>query len=335
MPNLESSNFIRAVDNTAVLETILPKDQLTPLFMDGGDDGLAVTDAELITASLTLANEDNILMTVLMDGGRTSAAYQVFLDALCQNRNDCVAVLSVPFAAESTAITYLTEVIDYRRNTLNLNSSFSALYTPHVSIFDKFNDRNIFVSPDGYAAAAISETAANFEIWFPPAGFKRGLLLNVLDLRRRYTKAERDLLYNAGINPIRFAPGQGIAIFGQKTLLSRASALDRLNVRLLLIAIQPSIAKALEDFLFDLNDEGTRSIAQAKVESFMDNIKGRRGVTDFKVVANDTNNTPEDIDNNRMNLDLFIKPNRSLEFINFRTIITSTGQSFEDASTAV
>lgn len=324
---LISSEYINAVDNTAVDDSIIPLSQATPLAMNGGDDGAAVTDSEMQIGADALANTDDILVTVLMDGGRTSVPYQRYLDGICQNRKDCVAVLSVPFAKEASA-SYLTDIIDYRRTELNLNSSFSALYTPHVSIFDKFNDRNIYVSPDGYAAGAISETASNFEIWFPPAGLRRGLI-NVLDVRRRFTKGERDALYNAGINPIKFSPGQGIAIWGQKTLSSRPSALDRLNVRLLLISIQPAIARALEDFLFELNDEATRSIARGRVQSFMDNIQGRRGVTEFLVVADSTNNSAEDIDNYRMNLDLYIKPTRSLEFINFRTIIVSTGDSFE------
>lgn len=330
---LESSSHIRAKDNIAVDEAIIPKSQLSVVSMAGGDDGAAVTDAEMIAAADALSNPDDLLLTVLMDGGRASVPYQLYLDGICQNRKDCVSVLSTPFASEASS-SYIADLKDYRNNQLNLNSSFSALYSPHVSIYDKFNDRNIYIAPDGYAAGAISETAANFEIWFPPAGYNRGII-SVLDVKRRFTKGERDDLYNSGINPIRFSPGQGIAIWGQKTLSAKPSALDRLNVRLLLIVIQPAIAKLLEDFLFDLNDSATRSIAEARVKSFMDNIKGRRGVTDFQVVANSTNNSAEDIDNYRMNLDLYIKPTRSIEFINFRTIIVSTGDSFDSVSQSV
>ena len=327
---LKSSSYIRALDNGAVASTVIPKSQSVALPLNGGDDGSAVTDAEMQTGADALSNPDDLLVTVLMDGGRTSAAYQKYLDAISQNRKDCVSVLSVPYAAEAST-SYMVDIVDYRKTTLNLNSSFSALYTPHVSIYDKFNDRDIYVSPDGYAAGAISETASNYEIWFPPAGLKRGLI-NVLDLRRRFSKPERDVLYNAGINPIRFAPGQGIAIWGQKTLSSTPSALDRLNVRLLLIVIQPAIASALQDFLFEINDSATRSIAQSRVQSYMDNIKGRRGVTDFLVKCDSDNNSTTDINNYRMNLDLYIKPSRSLEYINFRTIIVSEGDSFTGAA---
>jgi hypothetical protein len=331
---LQASNYVRGISNPAIAETITPKDQATILFMAGGSDGIAVTDTEMVSnAQLAFSNKDKILVTLLMDGGFTTAAYQQALDAICQGRQDSVALLSSRFADENTA-TYITDIVNYRKTTLNLNSSYSALYTPHVKISDRFNDREIFVAPDGYAAAAISETASSFELWFPPAGFKRGLI-NVLDVKRRFTNGEMTILYNAGINPIRFKPGKGIVIWGQKTLSSRPSALDRLNIRLLLIVIEPSVLEALEDFLFDLNDEATRAEAVAKIEPFMERIQARRGVTDFRVVSDDTNNSAEDIDNNRMVVDLFIKPTRSIEEIPFRVVIVSTGVSFDSAQTAV
>lgn len=159
--------------------------------------------------------------------------------------------------------------------------------------------------------------------------------MQVLDCRRRFTSGEMDYLYDNGINPIRFAPGRGILIWGQKTLSARPSALDRLNVRLLLIVIEPAIAYALEDFMFEINDAGTRSIVTAMIQSYMNDIKGRRGVYDFRVVCDDTNNTPEDIDNYRMNVWLFVQPTKAVEEIPFKTIITRTGMSFELAAELV
>jgi phage tail sheath protein FI len=327
---LESSNYIRARDNVAVLDNVYPKDQVTPLLLGGGNDGLAVTDSEMITAALTLANKDELLLTVLMDGGFATPAYQQALDGIASSRQDCVALLSVPYSAEASA-SYMTDIIDYRKTTLNLNSSYSALYTSHVKIYDRFNDRSLYVSPEGYAAAVISYSATNQEIWFPPAGYRRGII-QVLDVRRKFTRGEMDALYDSGINPIRFAPGKGIAVWGQKTLLSRPSSLDRLNVRLLLVVIEPAIAAALEDFLFEFNDEPTRSLATSIVDSYMVDIQARRGVQDFRVVCNSTNNTAVDIDNNRLNMDVFIKPNRSAEEINLRMVLTATSISFELAA---
>lgn len=333
---LLASKYLRAISNTAVDSAIQPKDQLTYLALGGGDDGIAVTDGVMIQAAQdAFSNKDTRALTVLLDGGHATVAYQQALDTICKStRKDCVAMLSVPYSAQVAASTYLQDIIDYKVDDLALDSSYSALYVPHVKVYDKFNDRQIFVSPDGYAGAAISFSASNFEIWFPPAGFKRGGV-TVLDLRRRFTTGEMDALYDNGINPFRFVPGRGVFIWGQKTLSGRPSALDRLNVRLLLIVIEPAIAVALEDFLFDLNDEATRSIAAALVSSYMDNIRSRRGVTDFRVVCDDTNNTPEDIDAGRMNLWLFVKPTRSIEEIPFSVIITSTGISFELAATLV
>lgn len=332
---LLASAYLRAISNSAVASSVQPKDQLSYLALGGGDDGIAVTDGVMIAAAQdAYNNKDKHLLTILMDGGHATVAYQQALDTIARTtRKDCVAILSVPYSAQ-VAGTYLTDITDYKTDDLALDSSYSGLYVPHVKVYDKFNDRNIFVSPDGYAAAAISDSASNFEIWFPPAGFKRGSV-TVLDLRRRFTKGEMDSLYDNGINPFRFVPGRGVFIWGQKTLSGRPSALDRMNVRLLLIVIEPAIGAALEDFLFDLNDAATRSIASALVSSYMENIKSRRGVTDFRVVCDDTNNTAEDIDAGRMNLWLFVKPTRSIEEIPFSVVITSTGISFDLAASLV
>ena len=163
------------------------------------------------------------------------------------HRHDCVCMLSVPYDKEASA-NYLNDIVDYWMNILNLSSSFSALYTPHVKVYDKYNDRGLFVSPEGYAAAAVSFTAMNYEMWFPVAGFRRGQV-NVLDLRRRFSKGEMDYLYDGavsgggGINPLRFAPGRGIYI--NKRRFWDAPRCE-LNVRLLLCVIEPAIAKTLK-----------------------------------------------------------------------------------------
>lgn len=326
---LLGSNFIRASSNAAVVGTVKPKDQLTPLAMAGGDDGLAPTDAEFITSVDQFSNPDDIFITILMDAGNATPAYGAKLDSIAQSRQDSVALLSVPFADEASA-SFISDIVDYRKNELNLNSSYSALYTPHVKVFDQFNNRELFVSPEGYAGAVISATANALEIWFPPAGFRRGLI-QVLDVRRRFTKGQMDQLYNNGINPIRFTPGKGIAIFGQKTLLSRPSALDRLNVRLVLIVIEPAIKAALEDFLFEFNDLATRSLAKAKLDSFLANIQSRRGLLEFLVVIDSSNNDDADEDALRMNVDVFARPNKAVEFVPTRVVVTSSGLSFEQA----
>jgi len=327
---LEGSEYIRGINNQAVADDVMPKDITTALFLTGGDNGLAVADSQRMVAADVLANPAEVVLTVLMDGDNATPAYQLYLDTIARTRKDCVVCMSTPLQSEANSA-YLNELVEYRKVTLNANTSYSALYTPHVYIYDKYNDRNIYVAPDGYAAGAISDSAANYEIWFPPAGSRRGIV-SALDLRRRFAVAEMDLLYDAGINPLSFTPGKGIRIWGQKTLSSRPSALDRLNVRLMLIVIEPAIKEALEDFLFELNDIATRSLAEAKIASYMDRIVAKRGVYDYRVIINEQNNTPEDIDNHRMNVWLFVKPTISLEEIPFSVVLTSTGMSFDIAT---
>lgn len=165
-------------------------------------------------------------------------------------------------------------------------------------------------------------------------GFKRGML-NVIDTKLRFESGELDNIYDNGINPIRYYPGKGIVIWGQRTLTTIPSALDRLNVRLMLITIEPAIAEALESFLFELNDSSTRSLAAYTVRSYMDGIKARKGVSDYMVVCDDSNNTEDDVDNYRMNLDLYVKPLRGIDWIVFTTVITRTGMSFSVAQSTV
>jgi phage tail sheath protein FI len=320
---LQSSNYIRAISNPVIDSSVQPKSQSVALTLVGGDDGVTAGVSDRIQAVQDFANPEAIRVTLLMDGGYAVPAYAQALTSIAQNRRDCVAILSVPFAAEDSS-DYLNDLSTYVDSTLNINSSWAALYSGYCLIQDRYNEREIFVSPDGYAAQAISSSAANFELWFPPAGFRRGILTTVLDVKRRYTEGERDLLYDKRINPIRFFEGRGIVIWGQKTLQAQPSALDRLNVRLLLIVIGPALKAFLENFLFELNDPETREEAIAGIVRYMDNIQSRRGVTAYLPVIDDTNNTAQDVDANRLVVDLYISPTRSIEDIPLTFIITAS-----------
>jgi phage tail sheath protein FI len=268
-----------------------------------------------------------------MDGGFATPAYGQALDTIAKTRMDSVAILSTPFTAE-TASDYIGAISDYRKNELNLNSSYAALYTPHVLIQDQFNDREIFVSPDGFVGGTISFTANTREIWFPPAGFRRGVL-DVLDVNIQLESGERSILYGIGVNPIKKAPGRGIVIWGQKTLLSRPSLLESLNVRLLLIVISPAMKEFLEDYLFEINDRITRSEVEQKISDYLVDIQSRRGLERFQVICDETNNTPQVIDQKRMIVDVLITPTNSVEDIPLRIVIVSNSTSFADAAQAV
>lgn len=325
---LEGSLYLRALNNDLVTSVYI-KEQTAYLALENGSDSTTpVTDSNMLLALGDFRNPDDIPVTLLMDGGWATASYQKEgLDSIAQYRMDCVALLSTPDSVESSS-NYLNEIVDYKRMELNLSSSYSAIYSPHVKITDKFNDRKIYVSPEGFVGAIISKAADKFKLYYPPAGFKRGML-NVLDVRRRFSRGEMDYLYDNNVNPLRFAPGRGILVWGQKTTQTRPSHLDRLNVRLMLITIEPSIKVSLEEnFLFEFNNVANRLLITAILTSAMNKVKTDGGVYDFMVTCDETNNSPEDIDNHILNVWLFVKPMIDIEYIPTQVIITRTGVDF-------
>lgn len=335
---VKSSSYIRAVENTALTQAGTPvrtlKEQTSILYFTKGANGGTITASEMMTAADSLINPDDVPLTLLMDGGYPDAQYKQYLAMnIAEVRQDCLAVLSTLFADEDNT-DYITQLLAFRNTTLNVNSSYATLVTPHVWIRDKFNHRDLYVAPDGYLAAAISETASDYAMWYPAAGFRRGRL-NVSDVRRRFTMGEMDTLYDAGINPIRFAPGRGIVLWGQKTLYGLPSALDRTNVRCLLIEIEPRIKKALDGFLFELNDESTRMLIRAMLDTSLASVKARRGLMDYRIVCDDSNNLADDIENYRLNVDIYIKPPYAIEYIMANIVITRAGLDFKLAQMAM
>lgn len=322
---MKSSFYIEVIDNTSISETEFPICNSTPIGLEGGDNGDPITDGNMITALQNFANPDDVYTTLIMDGGWSTPAYQQAIETICRNRQDCFGILSVPISAEKNS-DFMSAIVDYRIST-NINSSYVGMFTSHQKIIDRFNNRELFVSPDGFIGAIISRTANNFEIWFPPAGWKRATM-NVLEPLLKFDKGQRDVLYDNGLNPIRYKPSRGVANYGNKTMLSRPSALDRINVRMLLLQIEPANAEALEDFQFDISEVGNRSEIQSIIEDYMKDIKARDGVYDFYVVCDETNNTQTDIDNYVLNVWIFVKPTKSSEFIKLSVIITRTNSDF-------
>jgi phage tail sheath protein FI len=187
-----------------------------------------------------------------------------------------------------------------------------------------------WVSASGHVAGLCANTDNVADAWFSPAGFNRGQLLGVTKLAFNPKKADRDDMYKARINPIVSFPGEGTVLFGDKTALSKPSAFDRINVRRLFIVLEKAIATASKFQLFEFNDEFTRAQFRNLVEPFLRDIKGRRGITDFLVVCDETNNTGEVIDTNRFVADIYIKPARSINFITLNFIATRTGVEFSE-----
>lgn len=302
-------------------------------YMTGGDNGFAPSAAAYLNALKTFNNKEDIDVSIVMDTLGT-AVYHHAIDGLCNRtkggRGDCYGILYTPFELEEST-NYIVDLLNFRNYEQNLNTEWCGLYTSHVQIYDSYNSRKIWIPPVGFVAAAFSYTADMYEPWFPAAGWRRGLL-PVLDVYRRYKEGERDVLYDNGINPMRFKPGKGIAIWGQKTLYGSASALDRANVSWLLIVTENAVENFLDDYVFELNDAFTRKLVQSGIEAYYANIQARRGVYAYNIVCDETNNSPQDIDNYKMNVDVYVQPAKAAEFIKQRVIITRTGVDFGSVS---
>lgn len=330
---LSNNNYVLGVDNPLVTD-LMPQDVVIPVALTGGTDGSALTTADYIRALQSLSNTKEFAIKVMQDGGITVVDYHDALINLCENRADCVPVLSAPLSVQENPLTAAQDIVNWRKFDANYNTSYGALYAPHQKVYDEFNDREVWVAPDGFVTKAIFDTASNYEIWYPVGGDKRGVI-NSRDCKIHFLESDEDLLYDNGINPIIFDAGRGIKIWGQKTLQATPSMTDRLNVRLMLITIGPAIRETLRGFLFDFNDADTRASAKAIIDAYMDNVQGRKGVEKYVSICDETNNDANDIDNHIMNFDLLVCPKNSTEWINFRIGITNNSVDFQLAAAAL
>lgn len=275
-------------------------------------------DAETIDVNLLFAAPDaNGENTIALD-----------LIGIANARKDCVAFVSPPIedtVGSSSPAADVKSFVDGLTSTSYAACDSTALY-----IYDKYNDVYRWIGAAGHQAGLCANTDRVADSWFSPAGVNRGQLLGVTKLAFNPKKADRDTLYKARVNPIVSLPGQGTLLFGDKTLLSRPSAFDRINVRRLFIVLEKAISTASKAQLFEFNDEFTRAQFRNLVEPFLRDVKGRRGVTDFLVVCDETNNTGQVIDANRFVADIFIKPSRSINFITLNFIATRTGVEFSE-----
>ena len=210
------------------------------------------------------------------------------------------------------------------------SSSYGVIDSTSLYVYDKYNDVFVYIPASGHLAGLCANTDDVAETWFSPAGFNRGGLRGVAKIAFNPTQTERDELYKRRVNPIVSFPGQGIVLFGDKTTQTKPSAFDRINVRRLFITLEKAVATASKFQLFELNDEFTRAQFRNLVEPFLRDVKGRRGITDFLVVCDETNNTGQVIDSNRFVADIFIKPARSINFITLNFIATRTGVEFSE-----
>lgn len=300
------------------------------LSLTGGDDGsTSATDAQLVAGWDEFSNSENIDVNILIQAGyqdedtiTTSVPNKMI--SIAESRGDCIAVLDIPYA-EGTPM----EAVNWKKRIFNPNTSYAALYWPWIKIFDRWTDKNVWVPPSTFVAYVYALTDFTRETWFAPAGLTRGKI-NVIDLQYKPSQGERDILYMANINPIAFFPGEGTAVWGQKTLQTKASALDRVNVRRLLLVLEKAIAKAAKYILFEPNDRFTRKLFVQIVEPFLRDVKGRRGIEYYKVVCDESNNPSDVINRNELIMDIFIQPIKAAEFIQLKFNILRTGVLSEE-----
>jgi phage tail sheath protein FI len=291
--------------------------------VNGVDGTSAPVAGDIVTALGQFANPEEIDINLLFAEGVNgdTTIHNEVIRIAGTARKDCVG-----FVSPDTTATQASDVT----GDLNYNSSYIVQDSSAVYVYNKYNDSYRYIPANGHIAGLCARTDDTNDPWFSPAGYNRGNLLGVTKLKWNPAKADRDTLYKAGINPIISEPGQGILLFGDKTAQSKPSAFDRINVRRLFVVLEKAISTASKFQLFELNDEFTRAMFRNMTEPFLRDVKGRRGITDFLVVCDETNNTGAVIDTNRFVADIYIKPARSINFITLNFVATRTGVEFSE-----
>jgi phage tail sheath protein FI len=295
--------------------------------LSAGADG-TIGNSEIITSFGFFANPDVVDVSLLMTGpGNATVATSVI--AIAESRKDVLVFVSPTKASVvNNAGFESTSILAFRAGLTS--SSYAVLDSGYKYQYDKYNDVYRYVPLNGDIAGTCARTDLERDPWFSPGGLSRGVIKNVIKLAYNPNKAERDNLYVQGINPVVTFQGEGTILFGDKTMLNKPSVFDRINVRRLFIVLEKSIARAARSTMFEFNDQFTRAQFVNLVEPYLRDVQGRRGITDFRVVCDTTNNTPEVIDSNRFVGDIYIKPARSVNFIQLNFVAVRTGVSFEE-----
>ena len=311
------------------------------LSLSGGVDDYAVGISGVQTALNLFLDVENITIDFVLAGGSITGGAQPGADtatkqlaaiAIADGRKDCIAfcspyrdfvALSDPTAQKDAILTHFSSFP---------SSSYAVLDSGYKYIYDRFNDKYRYIPCNGDIAGLCVQTSLTAEDWYSPAGLQRGNLRNAIKLAYTPTKAHRDELYLQRINPITSFPGQGIVLFGDKTAQSTPSSFDRINVRRLFLNIERRVQAAARGVLFELNDTTTRGSFFSTVNAYMEEVRAKRGVTDFLVVCDETNNTADVIDRNEFVADIYLKPARSINYITLTFIATKTGVSFQEVT---
>lgn len=335
----EQSQYIRiAVNPLALNETITISTSAWQQF-GGGIDSIAGTVASMSTEIEDYLiidnydlyeNDEEVDVNILIDSDKSTTVKQHLIE-ICEARKDCIAILDCLYAdVVFNKGNETTNLLTYRNTTLNENTSYASIYANWVEMYDKWNGKYRWVPASGHVAGIIANTDNVSDPWFAPAGLNRALITNIRRLAWNPDLGDRDLLYKNGLNPIVSFSGQGKVIWGQKTLLQKESAFNRINVRRLFIILEKAISTAAKYFLFEPNDDLTRLQLINMIDPFLRDVRSRRGIYDYMIVCDSTNNTAERIDRNELWCDIYIKPTRAAEFIVLNFIATKTGASFSE-----
>ena len=321
-------------DNTVGDAFVVSSTSLT-----SGTDDYTITNAEVATAYEKFNDKENVDLSLLLCGpSQTSADATGDTKAtavmdIATARKDCVAFIS-PARADvigvANAITQTQNVVGFADGLPS--TSYAVIDSGYKYMYDRYNDVYRFVPLNGDIAGCAARTDSIADAWFSPGGFNRGQIRGAVKLAYNPNQTQRDELYKSRVNPVTSFPGQGTVLFGDKTAQSKPSAFDRINVRRLFIVLEKAISTAAKFQMFEFNDEFTRAQFRNLVEPFLRDVQGRRGLTDFSVVCDDSNNTGDVIDRNEFRADIFVKPARSINFIQLNFVATRSGVAFSEVA---
>jgi len=326
--NSSGSNWGSAVSGT----TFTSVTTVSEVSLQSGSDGSAATTAQKLTAYEKFADAETVDVGLIM-AGNGDATHIDNLITVAENRKDAVVFAS----PERSDVVGVANANTQKDNVVGFfngirSSSYVVFDSGYKYQYDRYNDVYRYVPLNGDIAGLAARTDLVADSWFSPAGLNRGIVRGAVKLAFNPQKSHRDELYRARVNPVATFPGQGTVLFGDKTGLSAPSAFDRINVRRLFITLEKAISTASKFQLFEFNDEFTRANFRNIVEPFLREVQGRRGITDFLVVCDETNNTGEVIDRNEFIAEIFVKPARSINFITLQFIATRTGVSFDEVA---
>lgn len=341
----QNSNYIwwinhrsGAIGNTAVNIVNSTNSKPVTLSFVTGSDG--ATEANAAIGDLTrgydlFKSAEDIDVSLILQGksrgaSNTAQLANYLINNIAESRKDCVVFISPDKddVVNNVGKTEVTDVVGFR-NALT-STSYAVMDSGYKYQYDKYNDVYRYIPLNGDIAGLAVRTDNVRDPWYSPAGFNRGQIKNIIKLAYNPGKADRDILYKSDVNPVCIFPGQGTVLFGDKTVLGKPSAFDRINVRRLFIVLEKAIATAAKFTLFEFNDDFTRAQFRNLVEPFLRDVQGRRGIYDFKVVCDETNNTGEVIDRNEFIGDIYVKPARSINFIQLNFVAVRTGVEFSE-----